>query len=204
MSRYGLCYSSYVTLCLSWIQILEAYELGSSTLSTILKNPLLSLERINQTTDSLAEAMASQEEVDAAVRAVGGVTAGVDEDELENELRTLVEEEEKAQIRADQKISEQRSLEVKAREDAKKEEARENAEQKAREDAEKESKEEPAERGSLEPQQLRVEAMDRTKQEERPGEWEERYASAQQRQQEEKQRAEVERLRKDERRLAAD
>ena len=168
---------------------MAAYESGSSSLSTILKNPLLSLERISQTTDSLSDALASQEEVDAAVRAVVGVATDVDEDELEKELTDLMQEEENARIKAEeQKIWEQRSLEEKARQDAKKDSERKKAQAETRE---------------LEQQRAREEAIRRAKQEERPGEWEERYANAQQRQAEEKQRAEAERLKIDERRLAA-
>lgn len=185
-------------------QVMEAYSLATSTLNTILANPALDLDRINATTESLAEAMASQEEVDEAVRAVGaGARMEVDEDELEVELRGLVEEE-KARILAKKKKAELREERRKAEEERKVEEKKRKEEAKKREEVEKREEE----RKEAEKRKAKAETMARAKDAERHADvndqWEGRYEAAQQREQEEKKRAEAERLRKEEQRVAAE
>ncbi|ORX35871.1 Snf7-domain-containing protein [Kockovaella imperatae] len=73
------------------VEIMETYETSNATLRTILSNPALDVDHVNKTTDDLAEAIASQREIDDAIRMVGG--EDIDEDDLAAELEGLVEEE---------------------------------------------------------------------------------------------------------------
>ncbi|KAL0946685.1 hypothetical protein HGRIS_012872 [Hohenbuehelia grisea] len=85
------------------VEIMKAYEQSTATLRTILAHPSLQRGHIDETMDALAEATADARDVDDAIRVggdvalgvgVGGEGAAVDEGELEEELRALVEEQE--------------------------------------------------------------------------------------------------------------
>ena len=77
-------------------ETVKAYELGTSTLRTLLETPSLSLDHVEQTTDALADAMADYRDVNDAIQ-TGGTSAvqPVDEKELEDELAQLVLSQEK-------------------------------------------------------------------------------------------------------------
>ncbi|OCF40884.1 charged multivesicular body protein 7 [Kwoniella heveanensis CBS 569] len=102
-------------------EIMAAYETSTSTLRSVLSDPSLSPDRIAETTDALADAMADQEEIDQAVRIGGELAMGsrrvveVDEDELAAELADLVEEEKAEQERE----REREQARAKEREEAK-------------------------------------------------------------------------------------
>jgi predicted transcriptional regulator len=66
---------------------MKSYELASKTLSDLLKAPELAMERVDSTMAGLQEALADQKEVEDAL------SAGVDEGELEAELKELQERE---------------------------------------------------------------------------------------------------------------
>lgn len=80
---------------------MKSYDLSAITLRTILAHPSLQRDSIDKTMDALAEAKLDAREVDDAVRMSGDVALGtdgiVDDDELEAEWKTLVEEAETAQ-----------------------------------------------------------------------------------------------------------
>lgn len=79
---------------------MRSYESSTVTLRAILAHPSLERASIDATMDALAEANADAREIDDAVRLGGdialGVDEGVDEDQLEAELRALVPEAEVA------------------------------------------------------------------------------------------------------------
>jgi hypothetical protein len=70
---------------------MKSYELASKTLSDLLKAPELAMERVDSTMVGLQEALADQKEVEDALSA--GMESGVDEGELEAELKELQERE---------------------------------------------------------------------------------------------------------------
>lgn len=77
------------------IQIMQTYEKSAVTLQAILNHPLLQRAKIDETMDALAAANATAQEVDDAVRIGGDMAAaeaGIDNDDLENELKELVKE----------------------------------------------------------------------------------------------------------------
>ena len=80
---------------------MKSYDSSATTLRTILAHPSLQRDSIDKTMDALAEANLDAREVDDAVRMSGDVALGVDgivdDDELEAELKALVEEAETAQ-----------------------------------------------------------------------------------------------------------
>lgn len=180
---------------------MNAYSTATSTLKGILANPQLDLDRVEKTTQELADVLASQEEVDQAIRVGGRVAVGaagveVDEDELERELEGLVLEEK----------------ERLAEEDKDKEK---DKEQKDKQRVERESK--IAEQGKQRPMgsisqtglvigQARESTELGSKISTGAGEndWERKFEEAQQRQVDEGLRAEQERLKRDERRVAAE
>ena len=80
---------------------MKSYDTSAITLRTILAHPSLQRDSIDKTMDALAEANLDAREVDDAVRMGGDVALGmdgtVDDDELDSELKALVEEAETAQ-----------------------------------------------------------------------------------------------------------
>lgn len=148
---------------------------------------------MEQTTEDLAEALAGQEEVDAAISVGGAVAVGaggvvVDDDELEKELEGLVLDEQAKQ-------AERRREEV--------ETERKRAEKAEREKAESErskTEESRQKQQSQELQELGGVSIGRVEEDE----WQKTYEAAQQRRQDEARRAEEERLKREERRVAAE
>ncbi|GAA5913186.1 hypothetical protein JCM6882_005812 [Rhodosporidiobolus microsporus] len=74
-------------------ETLTALSLGTSTLRSILSSPTLQLSNIEATTSALDSALIDAQEVNQAVDAVSAPMVGEVEDEVEEELRALVEEE---------------------------------------------------------------------------------------------------------------
>jgi hypothetical protein len=71
------------------IEILEAYKVGSQTLSSILGKKELSIDNVEATMDSLQEVLQDQQDIENAMK-IGQVEM---DDDLEQELNRLVEEE---------------------------------------------------------------------------------------------------------------
>lgn len=174
---------------------MNAYETATRTLKGILATPTLDLERVERTTEEMAEVLALQEEVDSAIRVGGSVAVGaggvvVDEDELERELEGLVLDEKKA------KEEEQERDVVREKERV------ERAEREERDKKEKKEKEEKEGREKEKAQQAHMAKQDKERTPEDV--WQETYDTAQQRQREEAARAEIERMRREEKRVAAE
>ncbi|CEL51560.1 putative protein C1604,18c OS=Schizosaccharomyces pombe (strain 972 / ATCC 24843) GN=SPBC1604.18c PE=3 SV=1 [Rhizoctonia solani AG-1 IB] len=76
------------------IAIMKAYETSTATLKELLADPRLQREHIDQTMESMADALADHKEVEEAI-ALGGVPSDpTEDDELARELQQLVEENE--------------------------------------------------------------------------------------------------------------
>ena len=179
---------------------METYQSATATLKTILKNPLLDIDKIHQTTDELDDVMASQKEVDDAVRSVGMGRAGeIDEDKLEDELKGLVADEEAKAVQ--ERIEKEKVLELRKKEEEETvrldEIERENAKRSELE------KKEPAKRIDIDTKTPGGE-NEESSQDSEAEQHEERYRDATQRDIEEKQPAEMERSRKEEKRIIAD
>ena len=77
---------------------MKSYESSTATLRGILAHPSLARDNIDRTLEALAEANADAREMDDAVRMGGDLSTGVadavgvDEDDLEAELRAMVKE----------------------------------------------------------------------------------------------------------------
>jgi len=77
------------------IAIMKAYETSTATLKELLADPRLQHDHIDQTMESMADALADHREVEDAI-ALGGVPSDPTEDEeLAKELQALVDENER-------------------------------------------------------------------------------------------------------------
>lgn len=87
---------------------MKAYETSTDTLKQLLADPRLQRERIDQTMENMAEALADHREVEEAI-ALGGAPTDLAEDEdLARELQQLVEEKEREAKVAQQEEAERR------------------------------------------------------------------------------------------------
>jgi charged multivesicular body protein 7 len=75
------------------LQTLSALSLGTTALRSILSSPTLQLSNIEATTSALDDALISAQEVNEAVDSVPTPLTGEMEDEVDAELKALVEEE---------------------------------------------------------------------------------------------------------------
>ena len=76
---------------------MKAYETSTTTLKSLLAHPSLQRDKIDETMDAMAEAVADHAEIDVAIRLGGeGVSAAagtaVDENELQKELQEMIDE----------------------------------------------------------------------------------------------------------------
>lgn len=76
---------------------MRSYSTASETLKELLKAPELQKENVETTMDNLSELMADQKEVEAVIQSGGREAVDVDEDELEKELKGLVDQEKQAE-----------------------------------------------------------------------------------------------------------
>lgn len=193
---------------------MAAYETSNSTLRTLLANPLLDKDRVEQTTERLAETLADQREIDDAIRLGGAVAVGtvdeMDEGELESELQALVEEE-KERTRVAEEKERARVAEELKRGKEKREAAEASAKAKEEVERQKAVAEAKARREELSAQQAakqhlesRLAALSGTSTSAVQDEHQIRYDEAQKREREERKRAAVEQRKRDEARLIAD
>ncbi|KZT09530.1 uncharacterized protein LAESUDRAFT_646919 [Laetiporus sulphureus 93-53] len=80
------------------VEIMKSYESSTVTLRAILAHPSLQRDKIDETMDAMASANADAREIDDAIRVgteVAVSEAGIDDAELEDELKALIQEEEK-------------------------------------------------------------------------------------------------------------
>lgn len=78
---------------------MKSYASSTTTLRTLLSHPSLQRDKIDETMDAMASANSDAKEVDDAIRIGGDIALGlntpgegIDESELEAELKMLVEE----------------------------------------------------------------------------------------------------------------
>lgn len=71
-------------------QTMQALDLGTKTLRTLISSPSLSLDHIEETTSALSDALADANEINEAVSQVGQLDSTM-ESEVEDELKELVE-----------------------------------------------------------------------------------------------------------------
>ncbi|WWC68242.1 uncharacterized protein I206_102165 [Kwoniella pini CBS 10737] len=187
------------------VEIMSAYETSTITLKSILSNPSLSIEKIENTTNLLAEVIADQEEIDQAIKIGGELSMNekrieIDEEELVSELAELVKEEKVLQ----DKVKEQE----KAEPDKRKKEKQDLIEQiKRKEEKEREKQETEEMKNQAKVNNLSSLTSQNTGELNKfndDEEWERRYQDAQIRKEAEIQRSLDERLRKEEKRIAAD
>lgn len=81
------------------VEIMKSYASSTTTLRTLLSHPSLQRDKIDETMDAMASANSDAKEVDDAIRIGGDIALGlntpgegIDESELEAELKMLVEE----------------------------------------------------------------------------------------------------------------
>ncbi|KAG9226159.1 hypothetical protein CCMSSC00406_0005070 [Pleurotus cornucopiae] len=81
------------------VEIMKSYASSTTTLRTLLSHPSLQRDKIDETMDAMASANSDAKEVDDAIRIGGDIALGlntsgegIDESELEEELKMLVEE----------------------------------------------------------------------------------------------------------------
>jgi charged multivesicular body protein 7 len=185
---------------------MKTYQTSTSTLQSILSNPNLAKDYVDNTTDALAEVMADQEEIDNAIRvggslAMGSGNDGVDEGELERELQGLVDDE-KRRVE-EEKVAHKEEL---RRKEAEAEE-RKKAIEKQRVEAAKIK--EPF--TNVAPPAVALPSNSKSSLEEdesalaaKQVEWNRQYEVAQDRKREEAARADMERMKRDEKRIAAE
>lgn len=89
---------------------MKALELGTSTLRTLISSPLLSLDHIDETTLALSDALADAEEINTAVSAPGVGLLAAQDDEIEAELREMVESAEREEREEAEQVAEQKEL----------------------------------------------------------------------------------------------
>lgn len=97
---------------------MKSYETSASTLRSILTHPSLQRDSIDNTLDALSAATADAREVDDAIRLGGEMAAAesgyeVNEEELEAELKALVEEGEREKM---EKVETEKVMEKQERE----------------------------------------------------------------------------------------
>ena len=158
---------------------MAAYSTSTSTLQDLLKNPALDLDHVEKTTEELAEVMASQEEVDSAIRIGGQVAIGaggqeIDDEDLRAELEGMVKEEKEKELES-RRVTEREKEKEKI----------------AQTPTQKPVDAVPAQNVHTDKSEADAERV-----------WRERYEEAQQRKKEEAQRAETERMRKQEKMAA--
>ncbi|GAA6062248.1 hypothetical protein JCM10212_001762 [Sporobolomyces blumeae] len=96
-------------------ETLEALSLGSSTLRQILSSPTLQLSNIEATTSALDEQLVSAAEINDAVLSVSAADRTEIEDEVEAELRELVEADEREQERKKEEARKEQDGEIEKR-----------------------------------------------------------------------------------------
>ena len=74
---------------------MKSYESSTVTLRAILAHPSLQRDKVDETMDAMASANADAREIDDAIRIgaeVAASEAGIDDAELEDELKALIQE----------------------------------------------------------------------------------------------------------------
>ncbi|QRV85940.1 vacuolar-sorting protein SNF7 [Ceratobasidium sp. AG-Ba] len=77
------------------VAIMKAYETSTATLKGLLADPRLRRERVDQTMDNMAEALADHKEIEDAIALDGALSDPAEDEDLAKELQALVEESER-------------------------------------------------------------------------------------------------------------
>ena len=86
---------------------MKLYESSATTLRTILSHPSLQRDKIDETMDALHSATEDAKDVDLTIRLAGEAEQAtiIDDDEIERELRTLVQDAENEKLAAKERIA---------------------------------------------------------------------------------------------------
>lgn len=101
------------------VEIMKSYESSTATLRAILAHPSLQQEKIEETMVAMASANADAKEIDDTIRMgtdMAQADAGIDDTELEEELKTLIQESEretKEKLSRDEARGEERAVQEK-------------------------------------------------------------------------------------------
>lgn len=85
---------------------MKLYESSTVTLRTILSHPSLQRDKIDETMDALHNATEDAKDVDLTIRLAGEAEQAtiIDDDEIERELRMLVQDAEKEKLAAQERV----------------------------------------------------------------------------------------------------
>lgn len=86
---------------------MRLYESSTATLRTILSHPSLQRDKIDETMDALHSATEDAKDVDLTIRLAGeaGQATIVDDDDIERELRALVQDAENEKFAARERVA---------------------------------------------------------------------------------------------------
>ena len=86
---------------------MKLYESSATTLRTILSHPSLQRDKIDETMDALHSATEDAKDVDLTIRLAGEAEQAtiIDDDEIERELRALVQDAENEKLAAKERIA---------------------------------------------------------------------------------------------------
>ena len=86
---------------------MKLYETSTVTLRTILSHPSLQREKIDETIDALHSATEDAKDVDLTIRLTGEAEQAtiIDDDEIERELRALVQDAENEKLAAKERAA---------------------------------------------------------------------------------------------------
>ena len=86
---------------------MKLYETSAVTLRTILSHPSLQRDKIDETMDALHTATEEAKDVDLTIRLAGEVEQAtiIDDDEIERELRALVQDAEAEKLAANERAA---------------------------------------------------------------------------------------------------
>ena len=86
---------------------MKLYETSAVTLRTILSHPSLQRDKIDETMDALHTATEEARDVDLTIRLAGEVEQAtiIDDDEIERELRALVQDAEAEKLAANERAA---------------------------------------------------------------------------------------------------
>ena len=86
---------------------MKLYETSAVTLRTILSHPSLQRDKIDETMDALHTATEEAKDVDLTIRLAGEVEQAtiIDDDEIERELRVLVQDAEAEKLAANERAA---------------------------------------------------------------------------------------------------
>lgn len=89
------------------LQIMKLYESSTVTLRTILSHPSLQRGKIDETMDALHSATEDAKDVDLTIRLAGEAEQAtiIDDDEIERELRALVQDAEAEKLAAEERAA---------------------------------------------------------------------------------------------------